>query len=86
MYFYKKNSIDLNKFNLIVDKITILQSPIEYSSTTIRNIIKKINQTKLNLTIDDNYKLEKINDYWNLIKEICGDKIVNYIKDSNLFL
>lgn len=70
-FIYKDNEEEISRIDSIIEKITILDSPREYSSSLIRQIIKTS---------------EKNEDLWSKIIEMCGVQLCEYIRQKNFFI
>ena len=84
MYFKSNSRLDEAYFDILVKKMTVLDSPDEFSSSQVRNLIKTIYQNESIHTQENTYK-EKTIDSWILVNNICGPEITCYIKTNNIF-
>ncbi len=85
MYFKNKEGLDIPNFEILVNKMVVLDSPDEFSSSQVRNLIRIIYQIESVYKRDDSYKLVATNSVWSLVTNICGHEITRFIRENNIF-
>jgi nicotinic acid mononucleotide adenylyltransferase len=85
MFFQQKEGLSMEVFDKIIQMITVLDSPDEYSSSAVRQLVKNIYSIAKTYAREDEAKLLAIESIWNLVVNMCGEQVVDYIKTNNIF-
>ena len=85
MYFKSNSILEMEFFNILVCKMSIIDSPDEFSSSSVRKLIKNIYEIESLYTRNDTIRSIAVNSIWDLVVNMCGLEITQYIRCNKIF-